>query len=84
MKKVKISCRLNFLQIYSLFQDKTLVSCPKENISKVNITDDLISLMVFKEFNKASSKNKVCNGIYLFGSNRFIYIYLLLHIEIDN
>lgn len=39
-----------------MYKDKTLVSCPKENLSAINIEDDLISLMVFNEFNKAAAK----------------------------
>lgn len=40
------------------FKGKTIVSCPKENLSSVSIQDDLISLMAFKEFNKGASKSK--------------------------
>lgn len=43
-----------------LFKDKTLVSCPKQNLVKVKVAeDDLVSLMTFKEFNAGAAKQKV-------------------------
>lgn len=65
IRKMKIIfIKLYFLNtrnciLLRLLQDKTIVSCPKESLCNVNITDDLVSLMTFNEFNKASSKHKV-------------------------
>ncbi|KAF5301832.1 hypothetical protein FQA39_LY10617 [Lamprigera yunnana] len=43
--------------LQKFYKDKTLVSCPKQNIAESNIGDDLIPLMSFAEFNKSSSKS---------------------------
>ncbi|CAH1176746.1 unnamed protein product [Phaedon cochleariae] len=40
------------------FKDKTVMSCPKDNLDEVDLTDDLIPLMTFNEFNRSSMKNK--------------------------
>ncbi|KAF5289464.1 hypothetical protein FQR65_LT11837 [Abscondita terminalis] len=40
-----------------LFENKTLVSCPKKNLNKVDMMDDLVSLMTFQDFNKNASKS---------------------------
>lgn len=61
------------------FQDKTLLSCPKVNLSNVVITDNLISLMTFNEFNKASLKNKA--NILNFSQIENILIYIFLAIK---
>lgn len=37
------------------------MSCPKSNLEKSSITDDLIPLMTFADFNQAGSKYKVCS-----------------------
>ncbi|XP_057671379.1 crossover junction endonuclease MUS81 [Diorhabda carinulata] len=42
----------------STFHRKTLIKCSKENLPSVNLNDDLISLISFKEFNQNSLKNK--------------------------
>ncbi|KAF2879203.1 hypothetical protein ILUMI_26958 [Ignelater luminosus] len=42
----------------SSYQGKTLVSCPKQNLAKSKIKDDLVSLMTFQEFNKGASKSR--------------------------
>ncbi|KAJ8910503.1 hypothetical protein NQ315_012350 [Exocentrus adspersus] len=49
----------NFSKVLvNMFQSKTLVSCPKENLVDLCLEDDLVSLMTFKEFNQTSTKNK--------------------------
>nr|CAD7395132.1 unnamed protein product [Timema poppensis] len=40
------------------FNDKTLVSCLKQDIPPFNITDDLVSLITFTEFSKLSGKTR--------------------------
>ncbi|KAB0796242.1 hypothetical protein PPYR_10303 [Photinus pyralis] len=40
----------------NIYKNKTLISCPKQNLSEVNVDDDLISLMTFTEFNQGASK----------------------------
>ncbi|XP_065221680.1 crossover junction endonuclease MUS81 [Planococcus citri] len=42
-----------------MFKDKTLISCPKNNLPPFNIKDELVSLITFEEFTKISAKNKV-------------------------
>lgn len=51
-------CYFMFLKT-EMLQKKTLVSCPKDTLTKFDIWNDLISLMNFEEFNKNSSKTKV-------------------------
>lgn len=46
---------------FSMFQDKTLISCSKNDLPPFNIKEDIISLMTFAEFSKSSVKNKVRN-----------------------
>ncbi|CAG9864991.1 unnamed protein product [Phyllotreta striolata] len=46
------------LLLKSLFSEKTLVKCPKENLATIDLSSDLISLMSFQEFNQGSVKNK--------------------------
>ncbi|CAG2053663.1 unnamed protein product [Timema podura] len=40
------------------FNNKTLVSCHKQDIPPFNITDDLVSLITFTEFSKLSGKTR--------------------------
>ncbi|KAK4882578.1 hypothetical protein RN001_005897 [Aquatica leii] len=42
--------------LQDLYKNKTLVSCPKQNLNKTDIKDDLVPLMTFTEFNKNASK----------------------------
>lgn len=51
-----LSCMTNLIKKH--YEEKTIVSCPKENISDISITDDLVPLMFFLDFNKHSSKTK--------------------------
>ncbi|KAL3279187.1 hypothetical protein HHI36_016700 [Cryptolaemus montrouzieri] len=51
-----LSCMSNLLR--KNYETKTIVSCSKENISRISICDDLVSLMFFREFNQLSSKAK--------------------------
>lgn len=39
-------------------QDKTIVSCRKEDIKDSLVDEDLVCLMTFEEFNKNSAKNR--------------------------
>ena len=41
------------------FSEKNLIGCKKEVITRTNILNNTCSLMVFEEFNKAASKQKV-------------------------
>ncbi|XP_044761117.1 crossover junction endonuclease MUS81 [Coccinella septempunctata] len=51
-----LSCMSNLIK--KNYEKKTIASCPKENINDISISDDLVSLMYFLEFNKFSSKTK--------------------------
>ncbi|XP_053998116.1 crossover junction endonuclease MUS81 [Hylaeus anthracinus] len=42
-----------------VFKNKNLESCKKEALTQIDISNDTISLMEFKEFNKAASKQKM-------------------------
>ncbi|KAK9879314.1 hypothetical protein WA026_004167 [Henosepilachna vigintioctopunctata] len=67
-----LSCVTNL--IMKSYENKTLVRCPKENVSNISITDDLVSLMFFAEFNKLSSKSKVYSAPSIMSSNYFYSI----------
>lgn len=47
-----------FKILTSTFHSKTLLRCSKDNLPPVNLNDDLVSLISFKEFNQSSLKNK--------------------------
>ncbi|ENN81877.1 hypothetical protein YQE_01740, partial [Dendroctonus ponderosae] len=50
---------VNFTDILEImFKSKTLASCDKKNMLPVDINSDLVSLMIFQEFNLASMKSK--------------------------
>ncbi|KAJ9591198.1 hypothetical protein L9F63_002269 [Diploptera punctata] len=49
-----------------MYSKKTIVSCQRENLPQIQIGDDLISLMTFKEFNSNTGKNKVLDTQSLF------------------
>lgn len=36
------------------------MSCQKSDLPELKLSDDFVSLMTFKDFNKGSEKNKVC------------------------
>ncbi|KAK5649653.1 hypothetical protein RI129_000682 [Pyrocoelia pectoralis] len=42
----------------NIYKSKTLVSCPKQNLSEANVNDDLVSLLTFMEFNQGASKSR--------------------------
>ncbi|XP_050470339.1 crossover junction endonuclease MUS81 isoform X3 [Bombus huntii] len=45
--------------LIKMFKEKNLIGCKKEVITRTNISNNTCSLMVFEEFNKAASKQKV-------------------------
>ncbi|PSN46179.1 Crossover junction endonuclease MUS81 [Blattella germanica] len=45
--------------LIKFYSKKTIVKCERENLPPCLITDDLMSLMMFAEFNNSSSKRKV-------------------------
>ncbi|XP_050580496.1 crossover junction endonuclease MUS81 isoform X1 [Bombus affinis] len=45
--------------LIKMFKEKNLIGCKKEVITRTNILNNTCSLMVFEEFNKAASKQKV-------------------------
>ncbi|KAK6641371.1 hypothetical protein RUM44_013080 [Polyplax serrata] len=45
-------------QLNNIFKHKTLMSCQKSDLPELKLSDDFVSLMTFKDFNKGSEKNK--------------------------
>ncbi|XP_012529638.2 crossover junction endonuclease MUS81 [Monomorium pharaonis] len=44
--------------LIKIYKDKSLIGCKKEHLTQADNVDDTVHLMEFKEFNKASSKQK--------------------------
>lgn len=54
------------VMLTNIYQEKTLVGCEKEDLVSANAADDLIQLMLFKDFNKAAAKVKIFKAREMF------------------